>query len=112
VELKLHGAYEIYFLLDAPAGLRGSEQCKILSYIPDEMLSFTWNAPAHLEARHSGIYTFVVVNFDEITETKTMVTIRHLGWPEDERFLPVYDYFDRAWEQVLNSLETSIINSN
>lgn len=105
VELKLHGAYEIYFLLDAPEGSRGSENCKILSYIPDEMLSFTWNAPPHLEARNTDLFTFVVVNFDEITETKTMVTIRHLGWPEDERFLPVYDYFDQAWEYVINSLE-------
>lgn len=108
VELKVHGAFEIYFLMDAPDGSRGSEGCKILSYIPNEMLSFTWNSPPHLEARKTNINTFVVVNFDEITETKTMVTIRHLGWPEDERFIPVFEYFEKAWENVLISLEKSI----
>ncbi len=50
VELCLGGAYEIYFLLDNPEGLRGGEGNKILSYLPNKMLSFTWNAPPeHLE---------------------------------------------------------------
>lgn len=105
VELKLHGAYEIYFLMDAPDGGRGSEKCQILSFIPNEMLSFTWNAPPQLAARNSDIFTYVVINFDEITEEKTMLTLRHLGWPDDERFPPVFDYFDQAWGYVLNNLE-------
>lgn len=110
VELKLHGAYEIYFLMDALEGGRGSEGCKILSFIPNEMLSFTWNAPPHLEARNSDIYTYIVINFDEITDNKTMVTLRHLGWPDDDRFPPVFDYFDQAWDYVLNNLEKVYIS--
>jgi uncharacterized protein YndB with AHSA1/START domain len=108
VELKLHGAFEIYFLMDAPDGGRGSEKCQILSFIQDEMLSFTWNAPPHLEARNSDIFTYVVINFDEITEEKTMLTLRHLGWPDDERFPAVFEYFEQAWDYVLNSLEKSL----
>lgn len=105
VELRLGGAYEIYFLLDAPEGTRGSEGCTILSFIPDEMLSFTWNAPPHLEARHSGIYTYVVINFDEVDDKNhTVLTLRHLGWPEDERYPIVYEYFDKAWDFVLENL--------
>ncbi len=107
LEFKLNGAFEVYFLLDAPEGSRGSEGCQVLSFVPNEMFSFTWNAPPHLEARDSDHKTFVVVNFDEITPKKTMVTIRHLGWPEDELFIPVFDYFDNAWEYVLNNLEES-----
>lgn len=107
VELKPLGKFEIYFLMDAPEGSRGSEGCKILSFVPNEMLSFTWNAPPHLEARHSGMYTYVVVNFKEIEKGKTEVLVRHLGWPEDERFPPVFDYFDKAWAFVLDSLKNA-----
>jgi uncharacterized protein YndB with AHSA1/START domain len=106
-ELKPFGAFEIYFLQDAPIGGRGSEGCQVLAFVPNEMFSFTWNAPPHLEARTSDHKTFVVVNFDEITEAKTMVTLRHLGWPDEELFIPVYDYFDNAWDYVLNNLEES-----
>ena len=108
VELKLWGAYEIYFLLDAPEGERGSEGCKVLSFIPHEMLSFTWNAPPHLEARHSGIHTYVVVQFKAISPQETGISIQHLGWPEDERFVPVFAYFEQAWDMVLNNLKKSI----
>jgi uncharacterized protein YndB with AHSA1/START domain len=41
--------YKIYFLMDNPAGLRGVEGCKVLSFLPKEMLSFTWNP--HLSLR-------------------------------------------------------------
>jgi len=41
IELRLGGPFEIYFLLDNPPGLRGSEGCKIISYVPERMLSFT-----------------------------------------------------------------------
>ena len=34
IELKYDGSYELYFDLDKPEGLRGSEGCKILSFLP------------------------------------------------------------------------------
>jgi uncharacterized protein YndB with AHSA1/START domain len=45
IELMPGGAFEIYFLINNPVGLRGSEGCKVLSYLPYQMLSFSWNAP-------------------------------------------------------------------
>lgn len=45
IELTPGGPFEIYFLMDNSPGLRGSEGCKVLSYLPQEMFSFTWNAP-------------------------------------------------------------------
>jgi uncharacterized protein YndB with AHSA1/START domain len=50
IELEIGGNFEIYFLMDNPVGLRGSETCKILSFLPREMLSFSWNAPPHFES--------------------------------------------------------------
>ena len=41
IELKPGGSFEIYFMMDNPHGLRGSEGCKVLSYLPKRMLSFS-----------------------------------------------------------------------
>jgi len=64
IALKLDGAFEIYFLMDNPKGLRGGEGCKIINYVPKEMLSFTWNAPPEYpEIRNHKHKTWVVEGF-------------------------------------------------
>jgi uncharacterized protein YndB with AHSA1/START domain len=45
IELVIGGKFELYFMLDNPTGEQGSEDCKILSFLPEMMLSFSWNAP-------------------------------------------------------------------
>lgn len=108
IELRPGGAFEIYFLMDNPYGLKGSEGCKVLSYLPKQMLSFSWNSPPQFkEVRESGYYTWVVVNFKSISPDKTEISLAHLGWPTDNRWDPVYDYFNEAWEQVLDSFGES-----
>lgn len=108
IELTPDGAFEIYFLMDNEYGLRGSEGCKVLSFLPKQMLSFTWNAPPqYKEVRDSAYHTWVVVNFKVISINQTEVTLTHLGWPADKTWDPVYEYFDKAWEVVLNWLDVS-----
>lgn len=108
VELKLGGAFEIYFLTDNPYGLRGSEGCKVLSYLPEKMLSFSWNAPPVFpEIRNAEYKTWVVVDFCSVTESETQVTLTHLGWPDGDDWLEVYNYFDNAWGNVLKQLKDS-----
>lgn len=105
IELTPGGAFEIYFLMDNPYGLRGSEGCKVLSFLPLKMFSFSWNAPPHhKEVRDSEYQTWVVVDFESISESETAITLTHLGWPDDEKWSAVYDYFDVAWDSVMESL--------
>lgn len=40
VELRIGGPFEVYFAMQLPEGQRGSEGCKILSYLPGRMDSF------------------------------------------------------------------------
>ncbi|MEX0314511.1 MAG: SRPBCC domain-containing protein [Allomuricauda sp.] len=108
VDLRLGGPFEIYFLLDNPEGLRGSEGCKIISYLPHKMLSFTWNAPPQYpEIRNHEHKTWVVVTFETIETDKTQVTLHHIGWLDGEQWNQIYDYFNSAWETVLDWLEKS-----
>lgn len=109
VELKLSGAFEIYFLIDNPYGLRGSEGCKVLSYLPEKMLSFSWNAPPIFpEIRKSEYKTWVVVEFYTVDENQTRITLTHLGWPDGDNWSLVFDYFDKAWAAVLNQFKESV----
>lgn len=103
VELAVGGDYEMYFDPKQPEGLRGSEGCKILSFVPGEMLSFTWNAPPSIpEVR--GEHTWVVLTFHALEPKKTQVSLIHLGWQVGEQWQKALQYFDRAWEVVLGRL--------
>ena len=113
IELKLGGVFEIYFLLDNPKGLKGSEGCKIISYLPEKMLSFTWNAPPqYKKIRSHNHKTWVVVNLYKETEHKTKIELNHLGWLDGNEWDEVYNYFDSAWETVLTWLEESCKGEN
>lgn len=104
VELRIGGPFEIYFLLDAPYGSRGSEDCHILSYLPKRMLSFEWNAPPSFGDLR-GIHTFVVLEFEEVGPDQVNLTLSHIGWGRGEDWDQVYDYFDKAWQRVLDNFK-------
>ncbi len=104
VELKIGGPYEIFFLPDAPEGQKGSDGMRVLSFLPERMLSFEWNNPPSLpEVR--GERTWVVVCFEPKGANTTEVTIAHLGWEEGEQWQKAFEYFVRAWDVVLGRLK-------
>ncbi|QSE98251.1 SRPBCC family protein [Fulvivirga lutea] len=106
VQLEIGGAFEMYFLLGNQQGLQGSEGCKILSYLPEKMLSFSWNAPPEYPTVR-GIHTWVVLLFKE-SGAHTELTLTHLGWGTGEEWDKVYAYFENAWDFVFNKLKESI----
>lgn len=103
VELAIGGRYEMLFNPEAPPGSQGGEGLRVLSYLPEEMLSFTWNAPPHLpNVRRER--TWVVVQFEPRAENKTWVGLTHLGWGEGSEWDQAYAYFTQAWDVVLARL--------
>ena len=96
VEARVGGPYELYFMLDAEPGTRGSEGAVILALQEDVMLSFTWNAPPHLpEVRAQQ--THVVLRLSEAAPGRTSVHLTHDGWGEGGQWDEAFDYFVRAW---------------
>jgi uncharacterized protein YndB with AHSA1/START domain len=100
IELRVGGPYEMFFDPNAEPGSRGGEGVTILSIQEDKMLSFTWNAPPHL-ANVRQHFTHVVIRFEEISESQTMVSVSHDGWGEGEEWDRAYNYFTRAWKDVV-----------
>lgn len=111
VELRVGGPYEIYFDMSAPPGERGSEDCRILSYLPERMLSFEWNAPPQFGPLRQ-IKTRVVITFEAMGNDSTKVTLHHVGWGVDKGWNEIYDYFDHAWGLVMDSFSKSIAEEN
>ena len=98
VDLRIGGAFEMLFDIDAEPGSQGGEGCKYLGYVPGEMISFTWNAPPHIPLRTSN--TWVVITFREVDEG-TRVRLVHTGFLDGADWDDYMDYFQRAWEFVL-----------
>jgi uncharacterized protein YndB with AHSA1/START domain len=107
------GKFEILFgpAGQVPEGQRGSEGCTVLSLVPGEMFSHTWNAPPNLAfARNQR--TWVVVTFEEVSPTTTKVRLRHYGFEElskqhpehAEEFARCRAYFAKNWPMVLGAM--------
>ncbi len=101
IELRIGGPFEIFFSMEEPEGLRGSEGCKVLAYVPGESLSFTWNAPPHLALRATN--TWVVLTFAP-SSTGTAVRLVHTGFLNGPDWDDYMEYFDNAWGFVLGLL--------
>lgn len=109
IELIVGGPYELLFDLDAPVGSQGSEGVKVLSYLPEEMLSFEWSAPPEFPTVRKQ-RTWVVVQFSALDNGKTRVRLTHLGWREGEEWNKVFEYFKRAWDVVLGRLQYMFVS--
>jgi uncharacterized protein YndB with AHSA1/START domain len=109
IELRPGGAYEMYFSLEPPEGSRGAEGCTILTYVPNELLAFTWNAPPAIpKLREAQARTQVVIRFAAAGPQETKVTLTQNGFGESEDWLKYYEYFDRAWGHVVTSLAQNV----
>lgn len=104
VEARPGGAYSVHFNPFARDGLKGADGMRVLGVQENRMISFTWNAPPHLpEARAQR--TVVIVRTKAEGDNRTRVTLTHLGWGDGGEWDKAYQYFDRAWGQVLAQLE-------
>lgn len=104
IELRPGGAYEMYFLLDAPEGARGSEGCTIIEFEEGRHLAFTWNFPPHLPAIR-GEHTRVDITLTPLGPDRTRVELLQSGWRCGPEWNKGCKYFDEAWRQVLSNLQ-------
>lgn len=112
MKLEIGGPFEIFFMPTAPPGSRGADGCKVLSNLPQEMLSYTWNAPPSLPFARQH-YTWVVVQFTDADAKSCRVRLTHLGFAEKaaefvdhaDEFAKTRGYFERAWTQKLADLK-------
>lgn len=107
IELRIGGPFELYFLLDQRRGWQGSEGCRFLSYLPMQMISFSWNFPPSIpEIRRE--HTWVVLRFVRLGRSKTKLVLDQLGWKKGRAWNAGWNYFDDAWGRVLRRCKTRL----
>lgn len=104
VQLRPCGKYELVITPTNPEGQRGSEDCRVLSFLPQSMLSFEWSAPPQFGQLRDK-RTIVVLTFDEFGPGQIRVTLNQHGWGRGEEWDRLYDYFDRAWSSVMSAFK-------
>jgi len=100
VDLRVDGAYEIYFFPEAKPGERGGEGIRILALEPMRRFAFTWGAPPTIPYVR-GQRTMVILEFEKKDARHTLVHFTHLGWGEGASWDEAYEYFDHAWNEVV-----------
>jgi uncharacterized protein YndB with AHSA1/START domain len=103
VDLRIGGPYHIFFDTKADTGNQGSEGSQILSYVPNRMLSFSWNAPPRF-AEERKYRTWVVITFDPIGENQTFVRLTHLGFGKGPKWAEFKQWSDASWAGLLKRL--------
>lgn len=102
IELAIGGPYE--WLWD---GVTGSNGCQILSYIPNRMVSFSWNAPPN-QPESRALRTWVVVEFAPTGTGATHLTLTHLGFGTAPHWDETFEYFSNAWPYVLSQFKKNL----
>lgn len=110
IECRVGGPFEILWSAGEPAGSRGSEGCRVLSYLPGSMLSFEWNAPPSFGMLRFS-RTHVVVRLEPAGDKGTRVSITQLGFGAGPEWAAVADYFDKAWPKVIAMLQQGLAAS-
>lgn len=100
IDLRVGGAYEMYFMPDKPAGTRGGEGCSILALQEHAMLSFTWNAPPEMPNIRKQ-FTHVTLYFNAVDQITTRMQLIHNGWGRGEEWDAAFAYFEKAWGAVV-----------
>ena len=102
VEPHVGGAFEMYFMADAPPGQRGSEGCVFLALEAPRRLAFSWNFPPHLASIRDA-RTRVDVTLSPVP-MGTAVALRQSGWQSTGEWPAGRAYFEGAWRRVLDAL--------
>ena len=105
IDLAIGGRYE--WLFD---GVTGSNGCQVLSYIPGRMISFSWNAPPEIPDVR-GRHTWVVVELSPVStgaDAPTIVRLTHLGFGQGTEWDATLEYFDKAWDLVLDRFAANL----
>ncbi len=102
IDLAIGGRYE--WLWDGKTGGNG---CQVLSFIPNRMISFTWNAPPD-QPESRAMRTWVVVEFEPTSDGGTHLTLTHMGFGSAPHWDETVRYFDAAWPTVFSSFKKDL----
>jgi uncharacterized protein YndB with AHSA1/START domain len=107
IDQQIGGPYEIWF---NPADERMSTKgCKLLSYVPREMISFQWRLPGDEFPELRDATSWVVVQLRPSGPYVTDVTITHLGLGDGPAWDRAYSHMRRGWDELAVRLQRRFV---
>lgn len=109
IEPRVGGAYEIYFLprTNPQSDANSTKGAKVLALTPGRELSFEWGYPPFAAELKSAGPTRVDLSFEALPGQphRTHLHLEHSGFPRGGAWDGVYEFFVRAWSDILFRLE-------
>lgn len=100
IELQVDGKYEVFFDLNKPYGLMGSEGMRIMAIELNSLLSFSWNAPPSIsDIRNQR--TQVALHFKKLSSNESQLVLINSGYGAGTQWQKAYKYFEHAWGKVV-----------
>jgi len=109
IELREGGAYEMYFIPDAPQGSRGGEGCTIVELEPPSAIAFTWNFPPEMPTLRDA-HTLVTIRVSSFEEGRARVDLKQEGFRSGADWDEGREYFERSWGVVLDRLQKRFVS--
>lgn len=103
IGIAVGGPYELVFDPDAPEGERGTEGCKLLSYLPEQMISFEWRPPPSFPKLRKN-KTRIILKMGPHPSGGVWINLVQAGLGRGKRWDALYDYLDQEWGKALDRL--------
>jgi uncharacterized protein YndB with AHSA1/START domain len=102
---RLDGSFEVFWDLDHP-DQNSTLGCKILGVANNRFLAFEWRGPVEFAdvMNVKPFPTWVMVEFEKISATKTLIHFRHSGWQGGDRWSAARNWQTNAWEHAFAAL--------
>ena len=115
IEARKGGKYEIYFLPrnHPESDANSSKGARVLWIESNRGLAFEWTAPpfaAHLNTNPLPLWIEIDLVSLERDPSFTVVHLASHGYGRGEYWDPVYEFFVRAWSDVLYRLDRTIVD--
>ncbi len=108
VELKVGGKYELFWTPEDKDKTNNSTfGCRILAFERPYYLNFEWKGNAGQKQFMNNVrpLTNVTVLFSPLNSDKTIVTLIHTGWRQNQQWEEARQYFTKAWTGAFHKLE-------
>lgn len=107
VEPRVGGAYELFW--DPPTPNDNSTLgCKIIGLEKEKYLAFQWRGPVPFAdlMNVEPFPTWVVVTFEILSPTQTLIHFRHSGWGKSARWDAARKWQANAWNGAFKELSS------
>lgn len=111
VNPHLGGAYELFWNPETP-NQNSTKGCKVTSLIQQQLISFEWKGPVpYADLMNTDPPpTWVLVTFEPLSETMTLMHFRHSGWGDGTRWKEARTWQEQAWDMAFQMLREQFKN--